>query len=213
MLEMKPDGVSDDIFNDLVNALDKAIMLIYDMSIRKVAFPGDMIRRWENLVKYARAKESEEGMERLTTRTDICCEPENDIVYYNPKDPDGLYNIIDLAKCAHEVDGEEANILLEISNRLAAYEDTGLTPAQVEAMKMDMEQLRADNINAEMNLAHMAADKDEQAGRLMKMDYLLRRTLPILAVTNDQQELKLHLHPSVLLEQINELLGGKEDES
>jgi predicted RNase H-like nuclease (RuvC/YqgF family) len=33
MLEMKPDGVSDDIFNDLVNALDKAIMLIYDMSI------------------------------------------------------------------------------------------------------------------------------------------------------------------------------------
>lgn len=59
MLEMKPDGVSDDIFNDLVNALDKAIMLIYDMSIRKVAFPGDMIRRWENLVKYARAKESE----------------------------------------------------------------------------------------------------------------------------------------------------------
>jgi len=55
---MKPDGVSDDIFNDLVNALEKAIMLIYDMSIRKVAFPGDMIHRWENLVKYAR-KESE----------------------------------------------------------------------------------------------------------------------------------------------------------
>lgn len=75
--------------------------------------------------------ESEEGMERLTTRTDICCEPENDIVYYNPKDPDGLYNIIDLAKCAHEVDGEEANILLEISNRLAAYEDTGLSAEEV----------------------------------------------------------------------------------
>ena len=79
--------------------------------------------------------ESEEGMARLTTRTDICCEPENDIVYYNPKDPDGLYNIIDLAKCAHEVDGEEANILLEISNRLAAYEDTGLTPEEVQKLK------------------------------------------------------------------------------
>ena len=51
---MKPDGVSDNIINDLVNALDKAIMLIYDMSIRKVAFPSDIIRRWENLVKYAR---------------------------------------------------------------------------------------------------------------------------------------------------------------
>ena len=56
---MKPDGVSDNIYNDLINALEKAILLIYDMSIRKVAFPGDMIRTWENLVKYARAKESE----------------------------------------------------------------------------------------------------------------------------------------------------------
>ena len=74
-------------------------------------------------------------MERLTTRTDICCEPENDIVYYNPKDPDGLYNIIDLAKCVHEVDGEEANILLEISNRLAAYEDSGLSPEQIHKLK------------------------------------------------------------------------------
>ena len=56
---MKPDGVSDNIINDLVNALEKAIMLIYDMSIRKVAFPCDMIRRWENLVKYVRTMESE----------------------------------------------------------------------------------------------------------------------------------------------------------
>ena len=51
---MKPDGVSDNIIKDLTDALDKAIMLIYDMSIRKVAFPSDIIRRWENLVKYAR---------------------------------------------------------------------------------------------------------------------------------------------------------------
>ena len=58
---MKPDGVSDNIINDLVEALDKAIMLIYDMSIKKVAFPYDMIRRWENLVTYARKKESEVG--------------------------------------------------------------------------------------------------------------------------------------------------------
>ena len=70
---MKPDGVSDDIFNDLVNALDKAIMLIYDMSIRKVAFPGDMIRRWENLVKYARAKESVEGVKPACKTTGLPC--------------------------------------------------------------------------------------------------------------------------------------------
>lgn len=76
MLEMKPDGVSDDIFNDLVNALDKAIMLIYDMSIRKVAFPGDMIRRWENLVKYARAKESEVEQDEVEVIGNIYDNPE-----------------------------------------------------------------------------------------------------------------------------------------
>ena len=43
------------------------------------------------------------------------------------------------------------------------------------------------------------SDKDEQ---IEQMKYLLRRTLPTLEVTNDQQE---------LIEQINELLGGKED--
>jgi len=96
-------------------------------------------------------------------------------------------------------DKKEGIFAQNVYAKLAAYEDTGLTPAQVEAMKMDMEQLRADNINAEMNLAHMTADKDEQTEQ---MKYLLRRTLPILEVANDQQE---------LIEQINELLGGKED--
>lgn len=51
---MKSDGVSDNVYNDLINALDKAIMLIYDMSTIKVIFPYDTIRRWENLVRYAR---------------------------------------------------------------------------------------------------------------------------------------------------------------
>ena len=57
--EMKPNGVSDNVYNDLINALEKAILLIYDMSIRKVAIPYDTIARWENLVRYAR----EEGDE------------------------------------------------------------------------------------------------------------------------------------------------------
>ena len=61
-------------------------------------------------------------------------------------------------------DKKEGIFAQNVYAKLAAYEDTGLTPAQVEAMKMDMEQLRADNINAEMNLAHMTADKDERAG-------------------------------------------------
>ena len=61
--------------------------------------------------------------ERLTIRTDICCEPENDIIYSNPKDPEGMYSILDLAKHSEDGDGTESGILLEISNRLAKYED------------------------------------------------------------------------------------------
>lgn len=53
---MKPDGVSDNVYNDLINALEKAILLIYDMSIRKVAVPYDTIARWENLIKYTKEK-------------------------------------------------------------------------------------------------------------------------------------------------------------
>jgi len=176
--------------------------------------------------------ESEEGMERLTIRSDICCEPENNIVYSNPNDPEGMYNILDLAECLYNGGEAEAGILLDISNRLAAYEDTGLTPKQIqeqqryikalekqvevegqqaiiEAQQQEINRLKktlADwKYNAKCDADHIWAfisDKDEQAGRLMKMDYLLRRTLPILEVANDQQE---------LIEQINELLGGKED--
>lgn len=59
--------------------------------------------------------------------------------------------------------------------------------------------------NAKCDADHIAgllADKDEQAGRIMQMDYLLRRALPILEVANDQQK---------LIEAIDALLGGKEE--
>lgn len=69
--------------------------------------------------------------ERLTIRTDICAEPENDIIYSNPNDPEGMYNILDLASLSDAGDGTEAGILLNISYRLAEYEDTGLSPAEV----------------------------------------------------------------------------------
>ena len=76
----------------------------------------------------------------------------------------------------------------EMVDRLAAYEDTGLTPEQIQSQQQE--------------IAGLLADKDEQAGRIMRMDYLLRRTLPILEATNNQQE---------LIEAIDALLGGAED--
>jgi hypothetical protein len=73
-------------------------------------------------------------LERLTIKTDICIEPENEIVYHNPNDPDGLYNILDLAECLYSGGEVEAGILMEISRRLAAYEDSGLSPEEAQEL-------------------------------------------------------------------------------
>ena len=89
----------------------------------------------------------------------------------------------------------------------------------IEAQQQEIEQLKevnrqlmwenisdnmSENITAEQaeQIKALTADKDEQAGRIMQMEYLLKRTLPILEVANNQQE---------LIEQIKELIGGKEE--
>ena len=54
----KPDGVTEeDTMQQLANALNKAIQLIADMSIRKVAVPRDTVNRWQNLIKYAKKED------------------------------------------------------------------------------------------------------------------------------------------------------------
>ena len=138
--------------------------------------------------------EGEEGMERLT--------------YWNEEYGCWSY------KCAS---GDAAK-------RLAAYEDTGLTPEQIKAQQQEIARIKRQlncerqtvsmlksfglhygefpRLEADKLIDKLVADKDEQAGRIMRMDYLLRRTLPILEATNNQQE---------LIEAIDALLGGKED--
>ncbi len=54
---MKPDGVTGDTKQHLIEALDKAIVLIFEMSIycnKKIEVPWDTVHRWENLVEYAK---------------------------------------------------------------------------------------------------------------------------------------------------------------
>lgn len=80
---MKPDGVSDNVYNDLINALDKAITLIYDMSIRKVAIPYDTIRRWENLVRYARKESEGMGMSNANDMFQVDYLPEKKEIRIN----------------------------------------------------------------------------------------------------------------------------------
>jgi hypothetical protein len=54
----KHDGVTEeDTMQQLANALNKAIQLIADMSIRKVAVPWDTVNRWQNLIKYAKKED------------------------------------------------------------------------------------------------------------------------------------------------------------
>ena len=56
-------------------------------------------------------------MKRLTERTDIGDSPLDEIAFINPDDAEGLYNLRDIAKYGSD------ELLYEIANRLAEYED------------------------------------------------------------------------------------------
>jgi hypothetical protein len=45
-----------------------------------------------------------------------------------------MYNILDLAECLYSGGEAEAGILMEISRRLAAYEDSQMTPEEVQSL-------------------------------------------------------------------------------
>lgn len=57
----KPDGVTRDTKQHLIEEFDKAIRLIHDMSVysfTRMAVPWDTIHRWENLIEYAKKEEA-----------------------------------------------------------------------------------------------------------------------------------------------------------
>lgn len=68
-------------------------------------------------------------MKRLTGRTDIGDSLLDAIAFINPDDAGGLYNLRDIAE--HGSD----ELLYEIANRLAEYEDTGLEPEKIVFLK------------------------------------------------------------------------------
>lgn len=172
--------------------------------------------------------------ERLTIRTDICVEPENNIVYNNPNDPEGMYNILDLAECLYNGGEAEAGILLDISNRLAAYEDTGLTPEEVHQLKAKYEALESDknviessHINAEMNLEAQQQEIDRLADETIKLmkenaknsnkkdelvKVLKQAREAIKAAWSDGSANAAMDKASEALAAIDKAIGGKEDE-
>lgn len=72
-------------------------------------------------------------MERLTHDADFGLEDWEETLFFVKSDPNGAYNILDIARFQGEAEFDE--ILKNIALRLAAYEDTGFTPAEVQQMR------------------------------------------------------------------------------
>ena len=77
-------------------------------------------------------------MKRLTGRTDIGDSLLDEIAFINPDDAEGLYNLREIAQ--HGSD----ELLYEIANRLAKYEDTGLEPEKIVFLKNVMDDAFSD---------------------------------------------------------------------
>ena len=72
-------------------------------------------------------------MERLTHDVDFGLEDWEETLFFVKSDPNGAYNILDIARFQGEAEFDE--ILKNIALRLAAYEDTGFTPEEVQQMR------------------------------------------------------------------------------
>lgn len=78
-------------------------------------------------------------MERLTHDADFGLEDWEETLFFVKSDPNGAYNILDIARFQGEAEFDE--ILKSIALRLAAYEDTGLAPEEVQIQKEAMESM------------------------------------------------------------------------
>lgn len=78
-------------------------------------------------------------MERLTHKADFGLEDWEETLFFVKSDPNGAYNILDVAKYQGEPEFDE--ILKNVALRLAAYEDTGLEPEEIIELKARMEGL------------------------------------------------------------------------
>ena len=71
-------------------------------------------------------------MERLTHEADFGFEDWEETLFFVKSDPNGAYDILDIAKYQGEPEFDE--ILKNISLRLAAYENTGLEPEEISTL-------------------------------------------------------------------------------
>ena len=96
---------------------------------------------------------------------------------------------------AHDFDLRECKILGTVADRLAAYEDTGLTPKQIEAqgdkiiqLSMEIAELRESTQALKAYAENIEADKDAQGEKLKLMETVLKNARTAL-------ELLHHMNP------------------
>ena len=98
-------------------------------------------------------------MKRLTGHTDIGDSLLDEIAFINPDDAEGLYNLREIAQ--HGSD----ELLYEIANRLAEYEDTGLEPEKIVLLKNIVDDAFSDKLEFTEHIRELLrAEKD---GRLV----------------------------------------------
>ena len=98
-------------------------------------------------------------MKRLTGHTDIGDSLLDEIAFINPDDAEGLYNLREIAQ--HGSD----ELLYEIANRLAEYEDTGLEPEKITFLKNVVDDAFSDKPEFTEHIRELL--RAEQDGRLM----------------------------------------------
>ena len=128
--------------------------------------------------------------------------------------------------------------LQKVVNALGKYEDTGLTPEQIEAQQQEIDDLKrrisqrdAMNLNQKNLIDGLIRDKDEQAGRIMQHDTALKECVGLLKdsrdILKDLSGLFVKSHKTTActatlalimvidntVKNANSLLGGKDDDS
>ena len=98
-------------------------------------------------------------MKRLTGHTDIGDSLLDEIAFINPDDAEGLYNLREIAQ--HGSD----ELLYEIANRLAEYEDTGLEPEKIAFLKNVVDDAFSDKPEFTEHIRELL--RAEKAGRLV----------------------------------------------
>ena len=123
-------------------------------------------------------------MERLTHEADFGLEDWEETLFFVKSDPNGAYNIIDIAKYQGEPEFDE--ILKNVALRLAAYENTGLGPEEIVKIRDALAGLQAENEEMQKKLNEFSEFLCHMTGGLLsKTNYTAQE---MISAAEDYQQ-------------------------